>query len=149
MKYTLTFLLGSDTSGTLARQVWLCPLKGRDGFLGWPLTPKTPNYCGLPDNMRLCIMVHFFRVNVAFSNFTVSTEGSTPSLRFVKLQDDVYLCHDTALIEIPSLEEDGSLRFSPAPPVTVVPRAHLLCGVGLFFILCQLIIKSCEMVRFL
>ena len=67
------------------------------------------------------------------SNFHIADQ-SQARLRFAKIQDDVYACHDTASIEYSTLAQDGDLVFAVSPSCQEIPRSQILCAVSNSFL---------------
>ena len=77
----------------------------------------------LPHLMVPFFLFHF-KLCTLFSEVT-----SAPGLRFAKLHQDVYSCHDVVLLEFSIVGPNSCLQFSASAELTTLSRQHVLCPV--------------------
>ena len=73
-----------------------------------------------------CIGITLFIFHIA--------DQSQARLRFAKVQEDIYACHDSALIEYSTMAQDGDLVFAVSPCCQQIPRSQILCAVSNLFL---------------
>ena len=78
--------------------------------------------------MLLFRMVLIVFTETAYVTVSIATQAGR-EVRFAKVQEDIYYCHDIVRIEFPIITPDSTLQFSATPEIHRVNRAHILCAV--------------------